>query len=74
MNRPRFDCFATAAVVALWTWKLGEYVAREAGLLERNLGWGFSVDLTLPLIAMITLLLFKVGRRLRRRLIRRPSN
>ena len=51
MNWHRFDRFALAFVAASWIWKLFEYGAREAGWLERNLGWGFYVNFTVPVVA-----------------------
>jgi len=56
MNWHRFGRIGLAFIAALWIWKVIEYVGRQAGWLERNLGWGFSVDFTIPVIATIAFL------------------
>ena len=65
-----FDGLALALVAGLWLWKLVEFGAREVGWLERNLGWGFYVDFTIPAAATITLLLSVAFRRIARLLVR----
>src|SRR5262249_51979258 len=59
-----FDRIALAFVGVLWTWKAAEYAGRAVGLLERNLGWGFYINLTIPVMATILFLLFMSLRRL----------
>ncbi|MEJ2009378.1 MAG: hypothetical protein P8Z30_14690 [Acidobacteriota bacterium] len=58
------------AVCAAWLWKLGELIGRQSGLLRRNLGWGYVVDLTVPAALTAIAVLFFVIRRL---LWRQPS-
>ena len=45
----RADPFLLGLVGALWVWKAAETLGRAAHWLPGNLGWGFVVDLTLPL-------------------------
>ena len=65
---------ALAFIAALWVWKIAEYAARETGLLERSLGWGFSVNFTVPVIATIAFLLILAIRQLIRILLRRSAH
>jgi len=64
MNWHRFDRIALAFVAALWIWKLVEYSATEARWLDRNLGWGFYVDFTMPVVATAACLSVLVVRKL----------
>ena len=61
-----FDRIALLFVAGLWLWKVVEYAGRLAGWLERNLGWGFYVDFTVPIVATVAFLLFVVLRRIAR--------
>ncbi len=36
-------------LAAAWLWKALEITGRQTRLLRRNLGWGYIVDLTIPL-------------------------
>ena len=65
-----FDGLALVFVVGLWLWKLVEFGSRGAGWLGRNLGWGFYVDIGIPVTATIALLLFLALRRIARLLVR----
>ena len=49
---------------AVWLWKAAEIVGRESRLLRRNLGWGYVVDLTIPLAFTVMLGLFFLLERL----------
>ena len=39
--------------ITAWVWKGFEVVGRERGTLPRNLGWGYVVDLTAPVLLTI---------------------
>ncbi len=69
-NEHLFYRTALALVAASWAWKFVEYSAREARWLDRNLGWGFYVDFTIPAAATIVFLLFVALRRIARLLVR----
>jgi hypothetical protein len=56
VNWRSFDGLALALVAGLWLWKLVEYGSREASWLNRNLGWGFYVDFTIPVVATVAFL------------------
>ena len=62
--------FALTFLAALWIWKAAEYAAREVGLLERNLGWGFYVNLTVAPIVTFAFLSILALRRIARWLVR----
>jgi hypothetical protein len=49
---------------AAWLWKLAEIAGREAHLLRRNLGWGYYVDLTIPIVLTGGAALFFIIRRI----------
>ena len=70
VNWHRFDRIALAFVAGLWLWKVVEYGAREAGWLNRNLGWGFYVDFTIPIVVTIAFLSIMAIRRIARLLVR----
>src|SRR5260221_2368567 len=55
MNWQRFDRIGLAFIAVVWIWKLFEYAGRQTGLLDRNLGWGFSVDFTIPVVSAASL-------------------
>jgi len=65
-----FDRIALAFVAGLWLWKVVEYGAREAGWLERNLGWGFYMDFTVPVVATTVFVSIVAIRRIARLLVR----
>jgi len=52
---------------AVWLWKAAEIVGRESRILRRNLGWGYLVDLTVPVVFTGALGLFFLLRRVARR-------
>lgn len=54
----RADPVLLILLAALWVWKIEEFVGRSTGLLRRNLGWGFVVDLTIPIVFTIVLAVF----------------
>ena len=56
MNWHLFDRIVLAFVAGLWLWKLVEFGSRRAGWLGRNLGWGFYVDFTIPVVATVAFL------------------
>lgn len=68
-RRRRLDTLLIASVTALWVWKILEIAGREAHLLRRNLGWGYVVDLTIPVAATAGLAVFLVARWI----VRRPG-
>jgi hypothetical protein len=70
MNWRLWDRIALTFLAALWIWKAAEYAGREVRLLERNLGWGFYVDFTIPAAATVAFLLFVALRRIARLLVR----
>jgi hypothetical protein len=70
MNWRIIDRLTLVFVAACWIWKLAEYGAREAGWLNRNLGWGFYVDFTIPVVATAALLSIMALRNIVRRLVR----
>lgn len=65
-----FDRISLAFVAGLWLWKVFEYGAREAGWLNRNLGWGFYVDFTIPIVATIVFVSIVALKRIARLLVR----
>jgi hypothetical protein len=62
-----------AIVASLWVWKAMEIAGRETGLLRRNLGWGYVVNLTIPIAATAALGVFFAARWVTRRLSGRRS-
>ena len=70
INQRQFDRIALTILAGLWIWKTAEYAGRAVGLLERNLGWGFYVNFTIPVTATIAYLLFVVLKRIVRLLVR----
>ncbi len=48
----------------VWVWKMVETAGRHAHLLRRNLGWGYVVDLTIPIGISCALGVFFVVRRI----------
>jgi hypothetical protein len=46
----RADGALVALAAGLWLWKAAELSGRQFGLLRRNLGWGYVVDITTPLV------------------------
>ena len=70
INRRLINRIALAFVAGLWLWKVVEYGAREASWLDRNFGWGFYVNFTLPVVATIAFLFFVAFRRIARLLVR----
>src|SRR5260370_41687471 len=70
MNEHLFYRTTLALVAASWAWKFVEYSAREARWLDRNLGWGFYVDFTVPAAATVAFLLFVGLGRIARLLVR----
>jgi len=48
----------------VWLWKAMEIVGRESRVLGRNLGWGYLVDLTIPIAFTGALGLFFLLRRI----------
>jgi hypothetical protein len=69
MNWRVFDRIALAFVAGLWLWKLVEFAGRQASWLNRNLGWGFYVDFTIPVAATVVFVLFVALRRIARLLV-----
>lgn len=71
MPHRRINQLLVAIVGGLWVWKIVEIAGREAGLLRRNLGWGYVVSLTIPVASTIALGVFFgagwIARRLRER-------
>ncbi len=45
----RIDRGLLLLLAGVWLWKVVEVAGRESRLLRRNLGWGYLVDLTVPL-------------------------
>ena len=70
MNWHPLDRIGLAFIAALWTWKVAEYAGRQTGLLDRNLGWGFYVDFTIPVVVTAAFLLFVAFREITRLLVR----
>ena len=58
MPHRRVDQLLIAIVGGLWVWKVLEVAGKETGLLRRNLGWGYVVNLTIPAAATIALGVF----------------
>lgn len=54
----RVDTVLLTVLGALWVWKIVETAGRHAHLLRRNLGWGYVVDLSVPLGFTCALALF----------------
>ena len=54
---PRITKSAILPVIALWVMKCAELLAREYGWMPRNLGWGYLVDVTVPVVATFLLIL-----------------
>ena len=73
MPHRRIDKLLVAIVGGLWVWKILEISEREAGLLRRNLGWGYVVNLTIPAAATVALSVFFGTRWIARRLRKRRS-
>lgn len=71
MRQRHIDKVLVAIVGALWVWKIVETTGRQTGLLHRNLGWGYVVNLTIPAAATVALGVFFGARRIARRLSRR---
>jgi hypothetical protein len=70
VNWRQFDRIALAVVAASWIWKVVEYAGRATRLLDRNLGWGFYVNFTIPVVATIVLLSLLALRKIARLLTR----
>ena len=60
--RGRIGKVIVAIVAGLWAWKTLEIAGRQTGVLLRNLGWGYVVDLTIPAAATIALAVFFIAR------------
>jgi hypothetical protein len=65
-----FDRIGLASIALVWIWSLFEHGAREAGWIERNLGWGFYVDFTVPVVATAVFVSIAALRRIARLLVR----
>ena len=65
-----FERIALAFVAVLWIWKVVEYTGRQTHLLDRNLGWGFYVDFTIPVVATVGFLSLVALRNIALRLVR----
>lgn len=59
----RIDPGLLSLVGALWLWKATETAGRASGVLRRNLGWGYFVDLTFPIVVTGAVGLFFLFRR-----------
>lgn len=55
MRQRHIDKALVTIVAGLWAWKILEIAGRETGLLHRNLGWGYVVNLTIPAAATVAL-------------------
>jgi hypothetical protein len=60
----RLDPLLLTVVGALWVWKAAETAGKSTGLLRRNLGWGYVVGLTIPVVFTCALALFFLVRRI----------
>ena len=67
VSSPRADRTLFVLLGAVWLWKAAEIVGRESRILRRNLGWGYLVDLTVPVVFTGALGLFFLLRRVARR-------
>jgi hypothetical protein len=63
----RVDALLLILLGGLWVWKAVETAGRETHLLRRNLGWGYVVDLGIPLGFTGAVGLFFLLRRIARR-------
>ena len=70
MNWHPLDRIGLAFIALLWIWKVVEYGVREARWLDRNLGWGFYVDFTVPVVATAVFVSIVALRRIARLLVR----
>ena len=70
INWHRFDRIGLAFITVVWMWKVVEYAGRQTGLLDRNLGWGFYVDFTIPIVATIAFVSIVALKRIARLLVR----
>ena len=68
LSTRRADPVLLVLLAGLWVWKIAEFAGRSTGLLRRNLGWGFVVDLTIPIVFTIVLAVFFLVRHVTRRL------
>ena len=71
MPQRQIEKLLVAIVAGLWVWKVLGIAGRQIGLLPRNLGWGYVVNLTIPVAATVVLGVFFAARRVTRRLRRR---
>ena len=62
-----------AIVAGLWVWKILEIAGRQTGVLRRNLGRGYVVNLTIPAVATIALAVFFIARWVVRRVAARKG-
>ncbi|HXH48531.1 MAG TPA: hypothetical protein VNM47_04085 [Terriglobia bacterium] len=62
-RRRLIDRAIIICVGASWLWKIGEYIGRAMGVLRRNLGWGFVVDMTIPAALTVAAGLYFIIRR-----------
>jgi hypothetical protein len=60
----RADPVLLILLAGLWLWKIAEFAGRSTGLLRRNLGWGFVVDVAIPVVFTLALAVFFLVRRL----------
>jgi len=49
MSRAKLVRYAWIGVAAVWAFKIAEIGARQTKLIPGNLGWGYVVDLSIPL-------------------------
>ena len=63
-----------AIVACLWVWKILETVGRQTGVLRRNLGRGYVVNLTIPAAATVALAVFFIARWVARRVAARRGS
>ena len=54
----RADPVLLTLLGGMWIWKIAEIAGRSAGVLRRNLGWGYVVDLTVPVVVTCMLAVF----------------
>lgn len=71
MPQRHIDKVLVAIVGGLWVWKIVEVTGRETGLLGRNLGWGYVVNLTIPAAPTVALGVFFGARWVAHRFSRR---
>lgn len=73
MPQRHIDKGLVTIMAGLWVWKIVEFAGRETGLLGRNLGWGYVVNLTIPAAATVALGVFFGARWVARRFSSRRS-